>query len=285
MRSHLNSGRGIARRLFLSSLLLAAVGRCASAAPEAPRAPEAVRISPSRNPIPSADLILAQAMSEREGLAISQKIKNLVKQALPLIEAGQFAQAETLLNQEQELIGRLPDRTGGLRWRRGAMLGGVKDMLGSVYMRQGRFDEAEKAFRESLDANEKEWGLDSKTIVEPLLQIASSRMRQGKMDGVEDLLRRGVAIAEANMGSDSMEAAEIKNSLASYYGKTGQSDKAAALFKQAIATFDSGQSPQDRLSAAQSRDNLGTIYMQMGRFDEARASYEQAYEVEKSILC
>ena len=188
----------------------------------------------------------AQGMSESQGRAITQQAKSLEIEAGRLIEAGQFGRAESNLKEAERLIGQLPERTGRLRWKRGAMLGGVQGELGRMYFQQGRYAEAEAAFRREIDAVEQEFGKDSVTMVTPLLQIVNLRMREGKFDGVEAMLLRAQALDARAGGPTTMTAAEIANALAIFYVRSGQADKAEPTAEKAEPKADAAdKAPED----------------------------------------
>ena len=263
----------IASRCFLTGLLIQALAIVVAL--------DDARATELANP-PS--MMVAQAMSERQGTAFAARIKGLQKQVPDLIDAGQYQQAEALLRQIEDLVGQLPEHTGGLRWRRGAMLSGAKEMLGKIRFQQGRFAEAEKAYRDALDSVEQEFGRDSDSSITFLTDIATMRMRQGKTDGAEDLLLKALKLAQTKVGPNSGSAAETLSGLAMFYYSTGQFDKAAPLLDRSIAILDTGHTFNERLEAAQSRDNLASVEKYAGRISEARTHYEQAYAVEKGLL-
>ena len=133
-------------------------------------------------------------MSVRQATAISQQSLALELEASLLIEAGKFEQAESNLKQSEQLIQQLPERTGNVRWRRGAMLAGIQGARGRILFRQGRYSEAEAAYRVQIDATEQEFATDSENLIAGLMRIVTLQLRRNKFDGVEDLLQRALQL-------------------------------------------------------------------------------------------
>ena len=151
----------------------------------------------------------------------------------------------------------------------------LRYFLASIYVDEGRFNDAESILKEVIAAIEKQGGGDSVGIVSPLSTLGNMYARQGRYTEAEPLLKRALGINQK--GSPGRpETAETLNALGSLYGKTGRLDVAESLFDQAIVILRaSGPSARDELAVA--LGNQGVVEQTLGNYPKALIRFHDAY--------
>jgi serine/threonine-protein kinase len=168
--------------------------------------------------------------------------------------------------------------------------------MGDVLRKLGRHDEAEAAYRRSVEA------LDRLAREEPsvpghrrylasaLTRLGSSLTERGRYGEAEPLLRRsadlGRALAAA-AAEDRVALAGAELGLGDLLRISGRTKEAEETFRQAAELLgplaDVGAvEPRQKLAAA--HDNLGLVLREGGRFEEAAASYRRAAKLLERLV-
>ena len=197
----------------------------------------------------------------------SPEIRRLAQQALALHEAGRLADAEATILKALDLQASAHSSS--------TILPVLRYFLASIYVDEGRFNDAESILKEVIAAIGKQGGGDSVGIVSPLSTLGNMYARQGRYTEAEPLLKRALGINQK--GSPGRpETAETLNALGSLYGKTGRLDVAESLFDQAIVILRaSGPSARDELAVA--LGNQGVVEQTLGNYPKALARFHDAY--------
>jgi len=111
----------------------------------------------------------------------------------------------------------------------------VRTMLGKVYTRTGRFDEADAQLVAALELLRRGAGSDDPAMGDTLRELASLRWNTGRQAEAEKLLRESLAIAEANHGERHETVAERVHALAVVLTALDRDAEAESLLGRAIA--------------------------------------------------
>jgi len=114
-----------------------------------------------------------------------------------------------------------------------AKVADAEDKLGSLYLRQHRFDQAQQQFERSLAIREKEFGPDKPPVAQSLSEIAMCHALQGKYDLAEPIYKRVVAILEQSKLADSTEMAIALEDYSLVLRRTGHEAEAAPVTEKA----------------------------------------------------
>ena len=79
--------------------------------------------------------------------------------------------------------------------------------LTALYLRQGRFDEAEPLLKRSLAIQERSLGPDNPNVANNLNDLAALYFHQERYDEAEPLFKRSLAIRERSLGPDHLAVA------------------------------------------------------------------------------
>ena len=141
---------------------------------------------------------------------------------------------------------------------------------------EGRFAEAERLFRDTLQLSEQspEWRA-------PRDQPQQSRLhapRPGPLCRRRAALPEALALREATLGKDHADVAQSCNNLAELYRVLGRYAEAEALHQRARAIRETQFGPEHP-EVAQTLNNLAVLYASQRRYEEAEPLYRQALEI------
>lgn len=111
----------------------------------------------------------------------------------------------------------------------------VHTMLGKVYTRTGRFEEAAAELVTAMDLLRAHADPNEPALGDALFELAALRWNTGQHAEAEKLLRESVAIAEANHGEMSETVAERVHALAAVLTSLDKDAEAESLLRRAIA--------------------------------------------------
>lgn len=179
---------------------------------------------------------------------------------------GAFAEAEAYQLRSLELtkaeLGTQDIRTASLM-----------DDLGTIYLAQQHYDQAERTWRESLSIREQILGNTHPSIAPRLKDLAGLVMHDGRFDETEQLLKRLIHILEADTGPDRMDIATAQHILADFYVSRHRKNEADELYRRVLADWKAAPT-QKRLLIAAKLYELGNEYLSQLRLEEARPQFE-----------
>jgi tetratricopeptide (TPR) repeat protein len=128
----------------------------------------------------------------------------------------------------------------------------VRLMLGSVYLQEHRYEDAERTLTSVLSDG------DSATVVAACTNLASVAIAQGDLDRAEDYARRGLRLARLALPAAHPAVATAWNNLGQVLRFRGNYSEAAHAYREAIAIFEASVGPAHP-DVAKVRSNLATI--------------------------
>ena len=262
-----------------------------------------------------AHALLARALdaSTRSGVPTDVRVRALTGMAWIEVETGNYdaaldhaRQALTLLNQEelpdaadvanahqmitQALVGRgdHKDIEAMLRAnlaRDEAALGRANEYVADQWLQlgvelgeQGRYDEAESAFRNAIDAYRLGFGENSNRVAHTLNEYSNMLDDKGDLAGSEAALRRALAIREATVGANHHDTITVAGNL--LYVMEAEGRYAEAL-PQRLALLDraaeAGTLHERDISAVWNA--IGRDYRELGRLDESEAALRKSLDI------
>jgi eukaryotic-like serine/threonine-protein kinase len=198
----------------------------------------------------------------------------------------------------------------------------VYQTLGGIYERLGKFDEADKLLRTSIDTRRSLLPSNSPDIAKGVTALARLRSDQARFDDAEKLAREGLAAARATLRPDDPQIADATEAVGEILEQRGNYDQAIAMLQDAVALrsrpgadaselastlyelananfyaghLDVSESLNQRTLTmhrelfggahplvAEDLINLGAIQYERGRFVDAEGFYRQALEINRS---
>lgn len=140
-------------------------------------------------------------------------------------------------------------------------------LLGTLYMNQGYYKEAEVYLKRALELQRYRYGKSSPEISDDLFKFARVLYKQDKFEQAEPLFKEAIAIELQPGVNNSLTRASYYESLGRLYYKEGRYSDAEPLYKRAIEMKEVLNAPEDDL--AFSYNYLADLYSAQGRFSEA----------------
>jgi tetratricopeptide (TPR) repeat protein len=199
----------------------------------------------------------------------------LKQAASKALEAGDFAQVETLLNEasQKDLEGAQQfQQMATKRWLSAAA---SKAELGTLKDTQLRYTEAAAYHRQAAEWVESLPKGSEEILATYLNNWAESSLQAGDYRSAEPPFRRALALWEQASGPNHPDVAIALNNLAELYRAQGRYAEAEPLYQRALAIFEKTLGP-DHPNVAMSLSNLAALYNGQGRYGEAEPLLKRA---------
>jgi serine/threonine-protein kinase len=151
----------------------------------------------------------------------------------------------------------------------------VYNVIASVYVGQGRYDEAEPLMKQALSLWETEQGLDNLDAAETQNNLGALYYRTGIFDEAERLLRAALATRTSLLPAGDPYVVEGKNNLGLVLMKQERLDEAAPLLEAALAGYREAKGDSS-MEVAVALNNLGLVRNAQGDAAEAERLYAEA---------
>jgi CHAT domain-containing protein/tetratricopeptide (TPR) repeat protein len=155
--------------------------------------------------------------------------------------------------------------------------------LATVYLLQGRHDDAEKLYNEALQIAVKASGPASSEVAMLTGNLAEVAKQQRRYAQAEALYQRALNLAEKAKGPSSLLVALILNNLTKVYEELGRFNEAVDANKRALEVYERTLGP-DHPDVAVSLNNLAHVYERIGRYAQSDELYQRAIAIlERSL--
>lgn len=149
--------------------------------------------------------------------------------------------------------------------------------LGAFYKVASKPAEAEKFYLRSLAVREKVHGAEHRSLVRPLISLATLYLEHGMYGKAERLHRRSTAVLRS-LPPDDQDAAWMLHNLAALYYVQGQYAVAEPLYRQTLEGFEKSFGPEDK-EVALVLNNLAMLCAKTGRHEAAISYFERALKI------
>ncbi|KAH7008703.1 hypothetical protein EDB80DRAFT_751332 [Ilyonectria destructans] len=155
--------------------------------------------------------------------------------------------------------------------------------LGSIYLRQGKFKEAEDMYERALEGYEKALGPDHISTLRTVNNLGNLYQHQSKFEEAEKMYKRALEGKEKALGPHHTLTLTTVNNLGSLYLNQDKFKEAEKMCKRALEGREKALGP-DHTSTLDTVNNLGSLYSGQGKFKEAEEMYERALEGREKAL-
>lgn len=211
---------------------------------------------------------------------------------------GDFTTARMRLQEAEVVYGRLRSSRGWNTWG-STWTSTIERARAEIFRAEGRYVEAEGAFRKALAANEiflqQQAGSEQVLAFDresperarhfnEILQrsLASTLATQGKLTEAEVFARRALQGALERVGRDSTDTALGLSLLASILSEEGRHAEAVRLAEESLRSFQMAGTSEDSVFASGARKNLASAMVALGGYKEAIAIFERNREALKT---
>jgi serine/threonine-protein kinase len=156
----------------------------------------------------------------------------------------------------------------------------LNQTLGNIYQRLGKYDQADKLLRASLDQREAIQGPDGPDVADNLIALGLLRMEQSRDDEAERFVRQGLAMDQRHLAPDDPAIARALSALGRVLADRDDDNGAIKVLEQAVriqsarpASFDLSESTRD----------LGIAHYHLGQFAVATSLYQRSLELDRQL--
>ncbi|MEE9442516.1 MAG: tetratricopeptide repeat protein [candidate division Zixibacteria bacterium] len=155
--------------------------------------------------------------------------------------------------------------------------------LALLYESMGRYEEAEKLYKQALEIDKKTIGEEDPGFATDLNNLAGVYESMGRYEEAERYYLQAIEIDKKTIGEEHPGHATRLNNLANVYISMGRYDEAERYYLQAIE-IDKKTIGEEHPDYATDLNNLAGVYESMGRYEEAEKYYLQAIEIDKKTI-
>jgi serine/threonine-protein kinase len=189
-----------------------------------------------------------------------------------LSEMGRYQEADSLGRRAIAISRDLSDNRS---------LAGALGMLGLCLSYQGRFDEAEPLFRESIDIWCSVEGPDSRTASPIMNNFGLMLHEVSRYAEADSMFKRALAIQEKEYGNRHPETATTRYNYAQLLADVGNLTVARAMWDEVLAT-DRALYPEGHPAIAFTLSAYGRLLSRIGDFQQAEKLQRESLEIRRN---
>lgn len=155
--------------------------------------------------------------------------------------------------------------------------------LASLDKAQGKYDQAEELFKQSLAIRVKAQGPDHADVVVGLANLADLYESEGKLSVAKPLYLRALAIETKALGKDHPNLASTYTSVAVLLMEEGSFVQAESFYQQALAINKKVLGP-NHPQVASDLDGLALVYGYEGKYDAAEPLHMRALHIRENAF-
>lgn len=218
-------------------------------------------------PIEEMRKLIASGEDRREDLAEMLRVKSRC-----LINMDQPDEAWPLVQETMQLFEEIGES--------GGPVADVLNSLGGIWRREGRFEEAEQAYRRALDIYAVVWGEETPYWSITLNNLALTLRRARRYDEAETAYRRVLEVDEKLAGDreSTPSLCTTTMNLGGLLADVGREDEAEAMLRRSVAYHEAlykGEHPYQAFAMK----NLSDVLMHRGKFEEAESTLAGAQRI------
>jgi DNA-binding NarL/FixJ family response regulator/tRNA A-37 threonylcarbamoyl transferase component Bud32 len=157
------------------------------------------------------------------------------------------------------------------------------ETLGSIYVQEKKYDEAEALFHGSIALAEKAYGKDCAQVASTSAKLADLYMANKKSGAAEHLYLRALEIRVQTLGQEHLDVAASLESLALLFKVSGSLEQAERFFLWAMRIREKLLPPNDG-SLADIYSKIAGLYRAMGRISDANQMDKKAKQIQETVL-
>ena len=164
-----------------------------------------------------------------------------------------------------------------------AIQGRLFGVMGDVYLNLGMYPESETLLRKAIDAQTKEFGVDSVETAQALSDLGWLDLNYGRYKEGLDREQRALAILERRLPPGDVRVAKALYRLSIAQGAIGKLDDRQASIDRALPIFKKTLGPES-VWVAWCINDYGNIAMSRGEFEKALTLFREALRIKRLAL-
>jgi serine/threonine-protein kinase len=179
-----------------------------------------------------------------------------------------------------EVLGLAVDELGRSFADRPELRAELQQTIGATYASLGRFDEAERLLRSSIETLGRTPGKAEPGVARSLVELGNVYREQSRFDDADRCLQEALRIRERESGPAHPDVAHTLRAIGNLRSRQGRNDEAAALFRRALGIQERELGPDDH-EVAETLNSLAVVLIDQGELAEAEVVGRRALAIEE----
>ena len=161
------------------------------------------------------------------------------------------------------------------------------ELLGSVYIRMGRYPEAQTYFMQTVSARTETLGPNEPDTLYAMNELAVSYIYRGRYDMAENIYLKALPISRSVLGENNDFTLLLTGNLADVYrfqGRYQEAGKEYVKVQQNAGTLWTNDNPDTFYYTLYSMNGLGMLYIIEKKYNDAYLLFNEAYSRSSSVL-
>jgi tetratricopeptide (TPR) repeat protein len=224
--------------------------------------------------LPHAEAVLSCSLSDKDDLLNQALILHNLSWYFWL--KGDYWLSKLKIDQAIEI------RRNHLTTKDNALLASI-DLCGTVLSDQGRYEEAERMYRQTLELREKVLGLEHPETLTSMGNLGLVLSDQGRYEEAERMQRQTLELREKVLGLEHPETLASMSNLGLVLSNQGRYVEAERMHRQTLELSEKVLGLEHPSTLA-SMSNLGLVLSRLGRYEEAERMQRQTLELKEKVL-
>ena len=160
---------------------------------------------------------------------------------------------------------------------------GAIDLLGSLYINQGKLAEAEQMYERALQGKEQTLGAEHTSTLDTVNNLGNLYFDQDQLLKAKQMYERALQGKEQALGAKHTSTLNTVNNLGTLYANQGQLVKAEQMYKRALQGTEQALGTK-HTSTLDIVNNLGALYFDQGKLVKAEQMYKRALQGKEQAL-
>jgi CHAT domain-containing protein/Tfp pilus assembly protein PilF len=157
-------------------------------------------------------------------------------------------------------------------------LGQSLTILGFIYQRVGRYQQAEETLQEALDLLRGEFGNEHPYVAQVLYDLATVYLMRGQYDRARQLYESALTYRQKHLGKEHLHVAFVINNIGLIHLRRQELKEALSMFERSVEIKRKSLG-DDSLEVAKGLVNVGNVYFDLGQLDKAEQHYITALQM------
>jgi serine/threonine-protein kinase len=157
----------------------------------------------------------------------------------------------------------------------------MQQLLGEIYQKLGKLEQAEPLIQSALDIRKKLYGNGNRKVAASFVSLGLLRKDQAKLEEAEGLVRRGIETYQSDPQSTPKDTAQSMLALGTVLEVRAKYDEARPLLEAALKLQPKDQSATEQ--TADSLTELANVLFYQGQYDQSERLNQQALAIDQRL--
>lgn len=155
--------------------------------------------------------------------------------------------------------------------------------VAKVLIQQGKYEQAEHLFRQTLELREKVLGLEHPDTLKSMNSLGKILRVRGKYELAQQMLQKTVELQKRLLGCEHLDTQTTLKNSALVLSDQGEHEQAEQIYRQTLESWEKVLGPKHPNTIKCMNDLAGSLHMQ-GKLEEAEQIYQQPVKLHKEVF-